>query len=44
MLAVLDLPYEPLAVNIEAIWHHRAARDVGLQWLLGEMADAAQSA
>jgi DNA-binding transcriptional LysR family regulator len=43
MLAILDLPYDPLIVNFEAIWHHRADRDAGLQWLLGEMADAARS-
>lgn len=43
MLAILDLPYDPLVVNIEAIWHQRADRDAGLQWLLGEMADTARS-
>jgi len=33
-LVVLDLPYEPLAVPIEAIWHQRTERDTGLRWLL----------
>jgi DNA-binding transcriptional LysR family regulator len=36
-LAVLELPYQPLAVNVEAIWHQRAERDAGLRWLIGEM-------
>jgi len=42
-LTILDLPYEPLIVSFDAIWHHRADRDAGLQWLLGEMAEAARS-
>lgn len=43
VLTILDLPYDPLVVTIEAILHQRAERDAGLQWLLGEMADAARS-
>lgn len=40
-LAVLDLPYEPLAVQVEAVWHQRADRDAGLQWLIAELAEGA---
>lgn len=36
---ILDLPYEPLTVPVEAIWHQRAERDPGLKWLLGELID-----
>ncbi|HVJ55364.1 MAG TPA: LysR family transcriptional regulator [Aliidongia sp.] len=35
-LVILDLPYEPLAVPIELVWHQRAERDAGTQWLIGE--------
>ncbi|HEY0182636.1 MAG TPA: LysR family transcriptional regulator [Rhodopila sp.] len=34
-LVLLDLPYEPLAVPVEAVWHQRSERDQGIQWLLG---------
>jgi len=34
-LVVLDLPYEPLVVDVEAIWHQRADLDAGLKWLIG---------
>ena len=34
---MLDLPFEPLAVPIEAIWHRRSDGDHGLQWLIAEM-------
>ena len=36
-LVVLDLPYEPLAVPVEAIWHRRTERDDGVRWLLAEV-------
>lgn len=36
---MLDLPYEPLAVTIEIIWHQRADRDGGAQWFVRELAD-----
>lgn len=41
---ILDLPYEPLEVSAEAIWHQRGDRDGGLQWLLGELVDVMRSA
>lgn len=44
MVAILDLPYEPLEVQFEAVWHQRAERDASLQWLIGEMIDAAREA
>lgn len=43
-LVVLDLPYEPLAVPIEAVWHQRADGDAGARWLLGELTDAMKMA
>lgn len=39
-LVVLDLPYEPLTVQVEAVWHERADHDTGLQWMIGELVDA----
>lgn len=42
--AILDLPYEPLVVSAEAVWHQRGDRDGGLQWLLGELVDVMRSA
>jgi DNA-binding transcriptional LysR family regulator len=39
-LVVLDLPYEPLLVDVEAIWHQRADGDAGVRWLIGAVADA----
>jgi DNA-binding transcriptional LysR family regulator len=41
-LAILDLPYEPLQVRIEAVWHQRADQDAGLQWLAGEISQAGE--
>ncbi len=41
---ILELPYEPLEVAAEAIWHQRGDRDGGLQWLLGELVDVMRSA
>lgn len=44
VLTILDLPYEPLDVQEEAVWHQRGERDPGLQWLLGEMVDVVREA
>lgn len=41
---IVDLPYEPLTVTVEAIWHQRSDRDGGLQWMLGELADVMRDA
>jgi DNA-binding transcriptional LysR family regulator len=40
-VVILELPYEPLTINYEAIWHQRADRDAGLHWLLKEISEAA---
>jgi DNA-binding transcriptional LysR family regulator len=36
-LVILDLPYDPLTVNLEMIWHQRADRDPGMRWFIDEM-------
>ncbi len=41
-LVMLDLPYEPLQVRVDAVWHQRADRDRGLRWLVDEMVDIMQ--
>ena len=41
-LVVPDLPYEPLVVPIELVWHQRMERDAGVQWLIGEFLDLAR--
>jgi DNA-binding transcriptional LysR family regulator len=38
----IDLPYKPLEVKVEAVWHQRSERDAGVQWLIGEMLAVAQ--
>jgi hypothetical protein len=38
--AFLDLPYEPLRVTIEAVWHQRVDQEAGLQWFLSEVMQA----
>jgi DNA-binding transcriptional LysR family regulator len=41
-IAVLDLPYDPLRVTVEAVWHQRSDQDAGLQWLANEVLQAAE--
>ncbi len=41
---MLDLPYEPLVVPVEVVWHQRGERDGGLRWLIGELIDAMPAA
>lgn len=36
-LCMIDLPYEPLSVPVEVIWHSRSDLDTGLQWLIGKV-------
>lgn len=43
-LAMLDLPYEPLTVPVEAVWHSRGDRDPGLNWLLETLIELMQDA
>lgn len=42
-VVVLDLPYEPLEVEVEAVHHQRLDGDTGLHWLIGEMVSALRS-
>jgi DNA-binding transcriptional LysR family regulator len=42
-LTILDLPYEPLKVAVEAVWHERSDCDRGLQWLVARIAEAVRS-
>ena len=37
-----DLPYEPLTVPVELVWHQRAEKDAGTQWLISEFLRIAQ--
>lgn len=39
-LAILDLPYDPLRVNLEMVWHQRANQDAGMSWFVEEMTKA----
>ena len=43
-LVILDLPYEPLEVPIDLVWHQRSDRDAGTQWLIGEFIDVMRAA
>jgi DNA-binding transcriptional LysR family regulator len=36
-LALLDLPYSPITVDVEMVWQRGAERDKGLQWLTQEL-------
>jgi DNA-binding transcriptional LysR family regulator len=37
-IVLLDLPYLPITVDVEMVWHQRADRDEGFQWLRHELA------
>jgi DNA-binding transcriptional LysR family regulator len=37
-----DLPYEPLTVPVELVWHQRAERDAGAQWMISEILSVAR--
>lgn len=39
-LVSLELPYDPLRVPVEVVWHQRADRDSGVQWLIAEVTKA----
>ncbi|MDR3518358.1 MAG: LysR family transcriptional regulator [Azospirillaceae bacterium] len=43
-LAILDLPYAPRAVPIEAVWHQRADGNAAIPWLVGEFVKAMPAA
>jgi DNA-binding transcriptional LysR family regulator len=36
-LTLLQLPYSPLQVKIETVWHERGHHDSGLQWFFSEV-------
>jgi DNA-binding transcriptional LysR family regulator len=36
-VVLLDLPYPPMTVDMEMVWHQRAKRDSGFQWLRHEL-------
>ncbi len=43
-LAMVELPYEPLAVPVEIVWHQRTDGDAGAQWLAAELVDSMRHA
>jgi DNA-binding transcriptional LysR family regulator len=43
-LVMLELPYDPLQVKVEAVWHERGDQDAGLQWFVGEVQQATSAA
>jgi DNA-binding transcriptional LysR family regulator len=36
-IVLLDLPYPPIAVDVEMVWHQRANQDDGFDWLRNEL-------
>ena len=40
-LVLSDLPYSPITVDVEMVWHQRANRDKGIQWLKQELISCA---
>lgn len=36
-ISILDLPYDPLVVQFEALWHSRANSDPAIAWLVQKM-------
>ena len=40
-VVLLDLPYSPMAVDVEMVWHRRAESDQGLQWLIQQLVASA---
>ena len=39
-IVLLDLPYPPITVDVEMVWHQRATRDNGFEWLRHELASS----
>lgn len=39
-IVLLNLPYPPIMVDLEMVWHQRANRDSGFQWLRHELASS----
>ena len=42
-VVMLRLPYEPLQFALEAVWHQRAERDPGLQWLIAQIIEVMEN-
>ena len=40
-LVMLELPYSPLSVPVEAVWHERSDSNPGLSWLIDRFKEAA---
>ena len=43
-LVMLDLPYTPLSVAVEMVWHERVESDAGARWLLDQVIEAGDEA
>lgn len=41
-LTILDLPYEPLKVSVDVIWHQRSERDRGFLWVISKIFESAR--
>ena len=42
-VVMVKLPYEPLQFVLEAVWHQRAERDPGLQWLIAQIIEVMEN-
>ena len=40
-IVLLKLPYKPITVEVEVVWHDRLARDPGFRWIREGSASAA---
>ena len=40
-IVLLELPYKPITVDIEMVWHARLARDRGFRWVRDALASSA---
>jgi DNA-binding transcriptional LysR family regulator len=40
-IVLLKLPYKPITVEIEMVWHERVARDPGFLWFREVLASSA---
>jgi DNA-binding transcriptional LysR family regulator len=42
-VVVLDTPYQPAEVRVDAVWHERIDRDAGGRWLIDQLLDIRSS-
>jgi DNA-binding transcriptional LysR family regulator len=40
-IVLLKLPYKPITVEVEMVWHERVARDPGFRWIREVLASSA---